>query len=203
MKWSRVLAGAGVLGFGAAWLSGGGVSTHVPHAVRSPSAPLAESAGKGGGGLPDRVTSARLPHELGGRLEAPDTDPKGRIAARVAALDSGDPDARLLGIHLLHGQAEPAGFDALGRALQDPEADIRWAAFRVVTDMAFRGYEAPEITSLLEQALSDPDPALRSEAVDALAQRGAEGLRVTERALADPAEEVQERAAALLAAGPD
>ena len=48
--------------------------------------------------------------------------------------------------------------------------------------------------------MSDPDPALRSEALDALAQGGAKGLVLLERALADPADEVRARAAALLEA---
>jgi HEAT repeat protein len=121
----------------------------------------------------------------------------------TAEVDGSDPHGRRLAIHGLYGRTEPAALGALGAALDDPDPDIRWAALRVVTDMAVRGHEAPEITALLERALSDPDPALRVEAVDALAQRGAEGLHVTRRALGDPADEVRERAAALLAAGLD
>jgi HEAT repeat protein len=147
---------------------------------------------------PARHSVISPPTEFDPLVEAFETDPQRGLAAMASLLSAGNLQARRRAIHALHGSHEPAALAALAQALGDDDSEIRWAALRAVTDLAFRGHEAPDVTTLLELALSDPDPALRAEAVDALAQRGAEGSRGLEQALSDAAEEVRGRAAALI-----
>ena len=114
-----------------------------------------------------------------------------RLLARLEQSDLGE---RMSAIELMRGREEAVVLQALGRTLTDPDPDVRRVAFRAVVDMALTGGEAPEPTSLLQQALSDPDARVRIDALDALAQRGEEGLAAIREAAADPSEEVGEYA---------
>ena len=197
MKMGRMVAMMlGGLAAGVVWLSGPGTS---PHGRIPQSSLLAPPRDHEARGVP-RETPASAPRTVEAQIAVLHPDRERRLILEPTAVlfDASDPDGRRLAIHALYGRAEPAALGALGNALGDPDLEIRWAALRVLTDMAVRGYAEPQITALLQQVLSDSDPALRTEALDALAQRGAEGLHVIKQALADPADEVRERAVALL-----
>ena len=103
-----------------------------------------------------------------------------------ARLERSDPDERLGAIAQLRGRVEPEALDALARGLTDPDADVRRAAFGAVVDLALRASRDPDLTAMLRLALSDVDPQVRIEALDALAERGEAGLAVIREATADP-----------------
>ena len=73
-----------------------------------------------------------------------------------------------------------------------PEMETRQA------DAPTRAGRAPDLTAMLRLALSDPEPSVRIEALDALAERGEAGLAVIREATADPSQDVAAYARHLL-----
>ena len=122
------------------------------------------------------------------------------LHALQAQLERSDLGERMSAVEHMRGRDEPAVLETLRRTLDDPDPDVRRAAFRAVVDLAAMDQSA-ELTSALRRALSDADARVRIDVLDALADRGADGLAAIREAAADPVEDVGAYARHLLERG--
>ena len=137
---------------------------------------------------PESTSEPVLPVPQGAPGEQPST---GTSDASADEQEEHRAAAQIEAIEAIEKSSDSKSLAALGKALSDPNREVKDAALQALSDR-----KGTTVTEILRRGLADPDPEFRLEVLETLADRGdIDSLR---RAKSDPDEDVRARAADLL-----